>query len=144
MKFTGLSLISERTVGLAYRSDPHLGDAGVVQILLQECAQLCQRLGGIGNQIFIANLVVISAEFLPVFPPAFDNPFPVQGSNQKIRSAIPAEGSNPPLFSEGESDVAAVTNNVDNQRVGNCFFDALQEKQMSLRTVGPALHALVP
>src|SRR6266567_3624889 len=57
--------------------------------------------------------------------------------------AVPRKWVCPSLLDVGKGHVAAVTNNMDDQSVGNLALDFRNVQQVIRRTVGPALHALV-
>ncbi len=114
----------------------------VVEILLNEFADPRQRFARIQHQIFVVHFHVIAAHRLSVAASFAHDPAPENCGRKIGARAIPGQRANPSDAVQGSRDVAAIANNVDNQRVRHESLDQRQITQVERRALGPARDAL--
>src|SRR5260370_5171212 len=84
------------------------------------------------------NFHVIGAQRLTVALALANNPSPEDGGRQEGAAAVPWQWTNPSDAVQGGGDVAAVANNVDDERIGNHFLDQRKIEQVQGRRLRPA------
>src|SRR6202158_2721210 len=89
------------------------------------------------------NFHVIGAQRLTVPLALAYNPSPEDSGHQEGAAAVPWQWTNPADAVQGGGDVAAVANNVDDERIGNHFLDQWKIEQVQRRRFRPALGALL-
>src|SRR5215469_1754833 len=85
---------------------------------------------------------IIAPESTPGFAAPADNPLPIQAGNRKLFSAIPRQWVSPPLLDVRQRYVAAVANDMDDERVRNLPFDLPDIEKVIRGAIGPAGCAL--
>src|SRR6266566_9808087 len=107
-------ITSERSIGVANRSDSHSLNAVIIQIVIDKFAELRQSLTGIANQIFEMNLSVIVTQLATVTPTAIHHPLPINSCSHHPRLPVPWQAADIPQLLHGERNVATVPNNMNN------------------------------
>jgi hypothetical protein len=72
---------------------------------------------------------------------AYD-PAPENGRGKERTRAIPAQWTDPTDAMQGSGDVSTIANDVNDQGIGNKFFDERKIKQVQRSAFGPALGPL--
>src|SRR5690349_7184236 len=98
----------------------------IVEVLANKLTNFIQCSPRLANQIFEVDLKVVAFQLASVAAPFRYHPVPVEsGSHFRWRS-IPWQAPNISLLVSGKRYVAAVTNDVNDERFGNSVFDAVQ------------------
>src|ERR1019366_4033057 len=137
------AVAAKRRIRIVHRSERDLLDAVVVQIVFNELANARQGFARILHQILVMNFHVIAAQRLTVTPALANDPAPEDGGHQEGAGAVPGQRTNPADAVQGGGDVAAVANNVDDERIGNRFLDYRKIEQVKRRRFGPAMGTLL-
>src|ERR1017187_1031079 len=111
--------------------------------MLNDLPKSQQGLPWIRDQLLKAHLLVVCPQASPLLPPFAHDPLPIQSRDPKSFVAVPRQRIGPTLLDIGKSNIAAVTNNVDEQRIRYLTLDLLHVQKMVWGTVCPASSSLL-
>src|SRR5206468_8735006 len=118
-------LAAERGVRLADRTYSNTQDAVIVQFLPYKTAESCQNIARIGDQLFEPYFGVVVTQPLSIPSSFSDDPVPVNSRDDNVGGAVPPGPFYIVQLGIRERNIPAIANDVDDQRVGNCFLNPL-------------------
>src|ERR1022692_76868 len=135
--------VFHRPIGLRWSSLNAVFRPLIVQIVLNERLQISENLGWLANQIFIMDLDIVLAQPATSLPPLAHNPFPIDPRRHGSPLSIPGQPADLGKFLPRQGYIPAITDHMNDECVGDVFFNPAYVQQVLRGGFRPSLHPLL-
>jgi hypothetical protein len=111
--------------------------------MLNERPQSSENLGRFPNQIFVVDFDIVSAQSATRLSALVHDPFPINPCRHRGPLTIPRERADLGKFLPRQGYIAAVTDHMNDERVGDSLLDAGNIQQVFGSSFRPSFHTLL-